>query len=476
MHSGTRIWRSAAAAALLATAALTLAACGSSSSSSGSGNAQTLLKQTFARPHKVNSGVLSFSLSLDPVGLEHAQGPDLAQPERSVPEPRHAASCPSRTSRQRQRARPSRPARDRLHRHQRLRHPPGRRLPAAAADFQKLDSSFASATPGAAGGRALEARDQPPALAHQPDRRRSGHRRRRRDHPHPRPRQRRRAARTTSTPSCRRRPPARRQPRARSRPRSRRRPVRRSPRDQEPDRRHLDGTSDKTLRKLAINLNVPVSGQISTLLGGLSSAGIGLTLAVRRPQPAADDLRARQRAAVHASSPPSSRASCSRSRARSAAWGRPRRGAGSSSSGSGTTGAGSVNPDQRPEVHQVHPAGRGRRDQDAEVRVAAERRLAATSSHRASSPRGPAVPATPGRARAPRRARPGRRRPRERRRPGGSGPGRAPAARRARCSSTGVSSEIRTQSAPSNSSMLKISVSSSGESSTTSRTSVCGLK
>src|SRR6202051_3117269 len=39
-----------------------------------------------------------------------------------------------------------------------------------------------------------------------------------------------------------------------------------------------------------------------------------------------------------------------------------------------------------------------------------------------------------------------------------------------------MSSEIRTQSAPSNSSMLKISASSSGESSTITRTSVWGLK
>jgi hypothetical protein len=38
------------------------------------------------------------------------------------------------------------------------------------------------------------------------------------------------------------------------------------------------GTSDKTLRKLAISLTAPVSGQISTVLGGLSSAGIGLTI------------------------------------------------------------------------------------------------------------------------------------------------------------------------------------------------------
>jgi hypothetical protein len=38
------------------------------------------------------------------------------------------------------------------------------------------------------------------------------------------------------------------------------------------------GASDKALRKLAINLNVPVSGQAATLLGGLSSTGIGFTL------------------------------------------------------------------------------------------------------------------------------------------------------------------------------------------------------
>lgn len=38
------------------------------------------------------------------------------------------------------------------------------------------------------------------------------------------------------------------------------------------------GTSDKTLRKLSLSLTVPVTGQISTLLGGLRSAGIELSL------------------------------------------------------------------------------------------------------------------------------------------------------------------------------------------------------
>jgi hypothetical protein len=38
------------------------------------------------------------------------------------------------------------------------------------------------------------------------------------------------------------------------------------------------GTSDKTLRKLAISLVLPVTGQLSSLLGGLSSAQITLTM------------------------------------------------------------------------------------------------------------------------------------------------------------------------------------------------------
>jgi hypothetical protein len=38
------------------------------------------------------------------------------------------------------------------------------------------------------------------------------------------------------------------------------------------------GTSDKTVRKLSIGLTLPVSGQLSTLLGGLNSAGITVTM------------------------------------------------------------------------------------------------------------------------------------------------------------------------------------------------------
>ena len=38
------------------------------------------------------------------------------------------------------------------------------------------------------------------------------------------------------------------------------------------------GSNDKTIRKLAISLSVPVTGQISTELGGLSTAGLGLSV------------------------------------------------------------------------------------------------------------------------------------------------------------------------------------------------------
>jgi hypothetical protein len=47
------------------------------------------------------------------------------------------------------------------------------------------------------------------------------------------------------------------------------------------------GKSDKVLRKLSLNLRVPLSGQVSTVAGGATSAGIGLTLTysnVNQPQ------------------------------------------------------------------------------------------------------------------------------------------------------------------------------------------------
>jgi hypothetical protein len=58
-----------------ALAAIVLAACGSSSSGSSSGNAQTLLKQTFSGSHVVNSGNLLFSLTINPSGSSTLRGP-----------------------------------------------------------------------------------------------------------------------------------------------------------------------------------------------------------------------------------------------------------------------------------------------------------------------------------------------------------------------------------------------------------------
>jgi hypothetical protein len=56
-----------------ALAAVVLSACGSSSS--GSGNASSLLKQTFSGSHTVNSGNLTFSLSISPNGSSTLKGP-----------------------------------------------------------------------------------------------------------------------------------------------------------------------------------------------------------------------------------------------------------------------------------------------------------------------------------------------------------------------------------------------------------------
>jgi hypothetical protein len=66
-------------AAALVAMAIVVAACGSSSSSGsgsgGSGDAKTLLKQTFSQPHKVTSGDLNFSLTLSPGGSTTLKGP-----------------------------------------------------------------------------------------------------------------------------------------------------------------------------------------------------------------------------------------------------------------------------------------------------------------------------------------------------------------------------------------------------------------
>jgi hypothetical protein len=66
--------RTAISTVLALVAALVLAACGSSGSGS-SGNPNTLLRQTFSGSHKVSSGKLNLSLTIDPAGSTTLNGP-----------------------------------------------------------------------------------------------------------------------------------------------------------------------------------------------------------------------------------------------------------------------------------------------------------------------------------------------------------------------------------------------------------------
>lgn len=72
MHQGNRALRAALAVLTLAVTALTIGACGSSS---GSGDAAKLLQQTFSGSHRVNSGNLDFALTVNPSGSSTLKGP-----------------------------------------------------------------------------------------------------------------------------------------------------------------------------------------------------------------------------------------------------------------------------------------------------------------------------------------------------------------------------------------------------------------
>ncbi len=71
MHRQIRGLRVMYALLVAAAGALTLSACGSS----GSSDASNLLKQTFSGSHTVNSGILSFSVTLSPSGSKTLSGP-----------------------------------------------------------------------------------------------------------------------------------------------------------------------------------------------------------------------------------------------------------------------------------------------------------------------------------------------------------------------------------------------------------------
>ncbi len=270
------------ALAFVAIAALALSACGSSSSSSG--DAKTLLEQTFSGSHPVNSGSLNFSLTLTPTGSSTLTKPIRHQFRWPVPEPgqgqapevelQHLAqlgrptgslgslstgtngyvtlqgtsyALPAATSRSSSRASRSWPPRPAA---------AARRTPAALAKL---------------GIHPLQLVEQP-VRGRDREHGRGGH------HSHPRDGERRRAARG------RQHVPAEGVIRSASPARARwLEPVVGHPREdrepgQEPDVRRLDRQGRQDLRKLAIGLNVPVSGQISTQLGGMNSAGVALTM------------------------------------------------------------------------------------------------------------------------------------------------------------------------------------------------------
>lgn len=257
--------------------AILVAACGSSSSSPGSSGAQTLLQQTFSGSHTVKSGVLSFDLTLSPSGSTTLKGPislSLSGPFQSrgagqLPESNLILSA------------------DALGHHGALGIVStgtngyitlkGVAYQLPAADYQKLASSFASAGSGQTSGLAkfgikpLHWLTSPSVVGSDSvggaptthiranvnvatllsdlstvlqKASASG------------------AAGTAGIPSTLS-------------------PTTRQKIASEVKHPTVDiwtGSTDHTLRKLAINLNIPVSGQISTLAGGLSSLGIGMTL------------------------------------------------------------------------------------------------------------------------------------------------------------------------------------------------------
>jgi hypothetical protein len=345
MHRGIRIWRRAAAATMLAMAVLTLAACGSSSSGSGSGSAQSLLKQTFAAGHKVNSGVLTFGLSMNPTGSSTLKGPillSLSGPFQSrgtgkLPESNFSVNVSA------------------LGHHGQLGVVStgtsgyvtlqGASYQLPAADFQKLDSSFASATPGSTGGGLSKLGIHPlhwltnPTVVGQDTVAGASttHIRAHVDvatllgdfNTFLQKAASSAAATSSSIPTSI--PPATRQKIASE--------------IKNPSVDIWTGTSDKALRKLALNLNVPVSGQASTLLGGMTSAGVGFTLQYA-------DLNKPQTISAPANVHPFTEFATKLQgivQQVQGAFGAGGLGAstgssGSTSSGSGTTGASSVNP------------------------------------------------------------------------------------------------------------------------------------
>jgi hypothetical protein len=249
-----------------------LAACGSSSS--GGASAQTLLKQTFSGSHKVDSGVLTFNLTLSPSGSSTLKTPlsvDLSGPFQS----RGAGKLPESNFNL---------ALDALGHHGALGIVStgtsgyvtlqGQAYQLPASDFQRLGSSFSGASGGSSGGLSKLGIDPLHWLTH----------------PSVVGNQTVGGASTTliragvnvpalltglstvlqkasSSGASSAGVPSTLSPAARS-------AIAAAVKNATVD--VWTGSSDKTLRKLSINLQVGVSGRVSSLLGGMTSAGIGM--------------------------------------------------------------------------------------------------------------------------------------------------------------------------------------------------------
>jgi hypothetical protein len=270
------------AAAIVAVLALT--ACGSSSSSGGSsGSAQSLLKQTFSSGHSVKSGVLGFALTLKPTGSStlttpitlSLSGPFQSRGSGKLPQSDFTISISA------------------LGRHGSLGvistgtagyvNLQGTNYQLPQADFQKLEQSFTSAQ--SSGG------SQSPGLAQlgiDPQHWLT--------HPsavgtdtvngvsttHIRAgvdvnaliadlntflaKTAKNTAATSSLPS--------------KIPQATQQKIAAAVKNATVD--VWTGKSDRTLRKLALDLSMPVTGKVSTALGGMTSAGIGLTVQYAR--------------------------------------------------------------------------------------------------------------------------------------------------------------------------------------------------
>lgn len=276
MHSDSRITRRLSVLGCALLAVLALAACGSSSS--GSSGAQNLIKQTFSGSHSVRSGVLQFALTLDPSGSStlttplslSLSGPFQSRGSGKLPESNFTVNISA------------------LGRHGSLGvistgssgyvALQGASYQLPAADFQRLDSSFSSVESSSGSGGGLSGLGINPthwlknptvvgtetvggaSTTHV------------------------RAgvdvaalladlntflAKTAKTTGTAGKLPT-------SIPASTAQRISAAVKNATVD--IWTGTSDKTLRKLSLNLSVPVTGQISALLGGLKTAGIGLTI------------------------------------------------------------------------------------------------------------------------------------------------------------------------------------------------------